>query len=386
MGSAATQKAAITEEPGPNTKTVIKDIPIPTPADDEILVKLNWSGLCHSDVHLMRNDWADRGLKMQVKIAGHEGAGTVVAAGKNVHRFKLGDRAGIKWVANTCGDCEMCMNGTDELHCPKQLNSGFTVDGTFQQYATTSARYATKIPAGVLDEEAGPVSTLGYCEVFSLFLFFSFLSSFLSLRWLMYLQIMCGGVTAYTALKRSAVAPGQWVVLPGAGGGLGHFAVQYAKAMGMRIIAIDGGAEKKALCERLGAEHFIDFTTEKDITAKVKEITGWGAHGVVVTAASRAGYEQAPYLLRAGGTVVCVGLPKEDFVAGAPPIVIALNRLNIIGSVTGTLQDVDEALDFTSRGLVKPILVKGCMKDIDSLSDQMLAGKLPGRAVIDLRA
>lgn len=156
--------------------------------------------------------------------------------------------------------------------------------------------------------------------------------------------------------------------------------------MGMRIIAIDGGAEKKALCERLGAEHFIDFMTEKDIVARVKEITTWGAHGVVVTAASKAGYDQAPYLLRPGGTVVCVGLPKENFVAGAPPIVIALRRLNIVGSVTGTLKDVDEALDFTARGLVKPILVKGRMEDIDRFSEQMLAGKLPGRAVIDLRA
>lgn len=165
MDSSATQKAAITESPGPDSKIVIKDIPIPTPEDDEILVKLNWSGLCHSDVHLMRDDWGDRGLTMKVKIAGHEGAGTVMAVGKNVRRFNVGDRAGIKWVTSICGDCEMCTNGTDELHCPKQRNSGFTVNGTFQQYATTSARYATKIPAGVLDEEAGPVSPLLYFRI-----------------------------------------------------------------------------------------------------------------------------------------------------------------------------------------------------------------------------
>lgn len=172
----------------------------------------------------------------------------------------------------------------------------------------------------------------------------------------------------------------------GASGGLGHFAVQYAKAMGMRIIAIDGGPGKKELCEKLGAEQFIDFTVEKDVVERVKQITTWGAHGVVVVAPSQAAYEQAPYLLRAGGTMVCVGLPKENFNAGAPPLVIALRRLNIVGSITGTLKDVDEALDFTARGLVKPILVKGSMNDIDDLSAKMMAGQLAGRVVIDLWA
>lgn len=197
---------------------------------------------------------------------------------------------------------------------------------------------------------------------------------------------MCGGVTAYTALKRSAVAPGQWVVLPGAGGGLGHFAVQYAKAMGMRVIAIDGGAEKASLCKKLGAEHFLDFTTETDLPARVKEITGLGAHGVVVTAASKSGYEAAPRFLRAGGTVVAVGLPKDEFVVGASPFQLVLGRLNIVGSVTGTLKDVDEALDFTARGLVKPMLVRGGLADIDQLSERMVKGELSGRAVIDVWA
>jgi len=149
-------------------------------------------------------------------IAGHEGAGVVVAVGEDVqHKWKVGDRAGIKWVWSTCGECEFCTNGVDELHCPNQKNSGFTAAGTFQQYALSDGRYTTRIPEGVTDEEAGP--------------------------------IMCGGVTAYTACKRSNVKPGQWIVshpirvgrnanvtfqvLPGAGGGLGHFAVQYAKAM-----------------------------------------------------------------------------------------------------------------------------------------------------------
>jgi propanol-preferring alcohol dehydrogenase len=178
------------------------------------------------------------------------------------------NRAGIKWVATICGLYEFCTNGTDEQHCPKQTNSGFSAAGTFQvsrhchiraflieafflpgpallvysimtlthgiqQYCIADGKYTTRIPEGVTDEDAG--------------------------------RIMCGGVTAYTACKRSAVKLGQWIVLPGAGGGLGHFTVQYAKAMGMRVIAIGGGDEKRDLCKRLGTEVYIDFTTSKDI-------------------------------------------------------------------------------------------------------------------------
>jgi len=150
---------------------------------------------------------------------------------------------------------------------------------------------------------------------------------------------MCGGVTAYTACKRSAVRPGQWLVIPGAGGGLGHLAVQYAKAMGMRVIAIDGGDSKAKLCIDLGAEEFLDFTTTKDLAAEVSRITKYGAHGVVITAASREGYAAGPSFLRPGGTLVAVGLPKDtDIIAGAPPIMLAMKRLNIVGSVTGTLK------------------------------------------------
>lgn len=122
----------------------------------------------------------------------------------------------------------------------------------------------------------------------------------------------------------------------------------------MRVIAIDGGPEKRDLCKKLGAEHFIDYQTTKDVTEEVMKITTHGAHAVLVTAATKQAYESAPMMLRPGGTVVAVGLPPDPTVlAGAPPIVLALRRLKIAGSVVGTLKDVEEALDFTARGLVK---------------------------------
>ena len=217
----------------------------------------------------------------------------------------------------------------------------------------TDARYATRLPRGVSDEEAGP--------------------------------IMCGGVTSYVACKRSRVRPGQWIVIPGAGGGLGHLAVQYAKAMGMRVIAIDGGEQKRKLCVELGAEHFIDYTTSKNIPAEVMEITTYGAHGVIVTAATREGYATAPALLRPRGTLVAVGIPTDPtIVAGAPPVLLSMKLLNVVGTVTGTLKDVDEALDFTARGLVHPVLTYGTLHDLNDILAKMATGELAGRAVLKL--
>ena len=155
---------------------------------------------------------------------------------------------------------------------------------------------------------------------------------------------MCGGVTAYTACKRSAVKPGQWLVISGAGGGLGHLGLQYAKAMGMRVIAIDGGEEKSSLCKDLGAEEYLDFTKVDDMAGEITRITKYGAHGVIVFAAAKESYAAAPSFLRPGGTMVAVGLPHDPtVVAGAPPIMLAMKRLNIVGSVTGTLKEVEEA-------------------------------------------
>ncbi|EME81261.1 uncharacterized protein MYCFIDRAFT_64530 [Pseudocercospora fijiensis CIRAD86] len=360
MGLPTEQRAAVRRGEGQETTAPVKTVPVPQePGPGQILVKINWTGLCASDKSLLHDEWQVFGVKMMEQssgIAGHEGAGEVVAVHPDVSElWKVGDRAGVKWVASVCRHCEFCTNGTDELHCPKQLNSGLSVPGTFQEYCLTDGRYATRIPAGVSDEEAGP--------------------------------IMCGGVTAYTACKRSAVKPGQWLVVIGAGGGLGHFGVQYAKAMGMRVIAIDGGDEKDRLCKDLGAEAYIDYTKVQDLPAEVLRLTTYGAHGIIVFAASRQGYQVAPALARPGGTIVAVGLPAQaDIIAGAPPVALAMKRLNIVGSVTGTLKDVEEALDFCARDLVHPILTKGTLDDVDKFCKLLSEGKLPGRAVLKVAA
>ncbi|EKV06736.1 hypothetical protein PDIG_76450 [Penicillium digitatum PHI26] len=322
------QRAAIRQGHGDSATVAVQQIEVPKPGPGQILVKIAWTGLCASDVSLLHDEWEHSGIAMMPQahgIAGHEGAGTVVAIGDGMHDlWKLGDRAGIKWIATP---------------------------GTFQEYCLADGRYSSKLPDGVKDEEAGP--------------------------------IMCGGVTAYSACKRSGVKPGQWIVLPGAGGGLGHFAIQYARAMAMRVIAIDSGDEKRDLCLKLGAEEFIDFKATKDVSAEIKRITAHGAHGVIVTAATKEAYALAPSFLRPNGTMVVVGMPRDaSLIAGAAPISMVINRLNVVGSLVGSLNDVKEALDFTVRGL--PILSKGKLEDLGAFIKRLQAGQLAGRGVLQV--
>jgi propanol-preferring alcohol dehydrogenase len=162
--------------------------------------------------------------------------------------------------------------------CPQAKLSGFTVDGTFQQYVVSYVNHVTPIPDGV-DSSAGA-------------------------------SILCAGVTTYRAIKHSGAQHGQWIAIPGAGGGLGHLAVQYARARGLRVVAIDTGADKKALCEKLGAEAWIDFKETQNIVQAIKDATdGLGPHVTLVAAATGAAYKQAVDYLRPGGTLMAVGMP-----------------------------------------------------------------------------
>lgn len=217
------QWAQVAEQKG--GPLIYKQIPVPKPGPDEVLVKIKYSGVCHTDLHALKGDWP-LASKMPF-VGGHEGAGIVVAKGDLVEGWEIGDHAGIKWLNGSCLACEFCKNA-DEAVCPNALLSGYTVDGTFQQYAIGKATHTTKIPKHVPLDAVAPV--------------------------------LCAGVTVYKGLKESGARPGQTVAIVGAGGGLGSLAQQYAKAMGLRVIAIDGGDEKKALCESMGAEVIIIHT------------------------------------------------------------------------------------------------------------------------------
>ncbi|GAO46932.1 GroES-like protein [Saitoella complicata NRRL Y-17804] len=345
-----TCKAATFSNPGPNFKLEVTDVEVPKPGPDEILLKLNATGLCHSDIHFMMADW--EGLAPQVNIAGHEGAGVCVAVGENVKDWKVGDRGGIKPVNNICRTCDNCRVDL-ETHCPQAAFPGFNAMGSYTQYVCSPAHYTQRIPDGVDDFVAGP--------------------------------IMCSGGTAYRSLRLSGLQMGQWCCFPGGGGGVGHMALQIGKAMGLRCIVIDAGDEKAELSKKLGAEHYVDLTKTKDVAAEVMKITGSGAHGVVVTASHPSAYVTAPSLLRVGGIVMCIALPTSDeTVVGTSPAGFVFKQLTVKGTLVGSYDDTAKALDLAARGLLKPVYQKFSLNDLPKAVELLRKGKIAGRAVVDL--
>jgi propanol-preferring alcohol dehydrogenase len=348
------QTAAIV--PSPGAAIVVKhDVPVKQASElepGECLIKLACTGVCHTDLHAKLGDWP---LKAKTPlIGGHEGVGEVVAIGAHTSNkeIKIGDRVGIKWLADSCLDCESCRKGLEQ-NCAKAKLSGFNVDGTFSQYVVSYVNHVTPIPEGIESAEAA--------------------------------SILCAGVTVYRALKYSDTNIGDWVVLPGAGGGLGHLAIQYAVQMGLRVVAIDSGAEKKALCLKLGAEAWIDFRESKDIVKDVKDICdGVGAHCAIVTAANSSGYEQAVDYLRSGGTLMAVGLPGTAKLQ-ASIFFTVFKSLNIKGSYVGNRQDAREALAIAARGKVKCHYVLKDLADLKDVFEGMEQGKVAGRVVLDMK-
>lgn len=272
-----TCKAGVVIDEGPNFKLAVEDVPVPEPGPDDVLIKMNATGICYSDIHYMLNDLPIPKMSVfGVRSPGHEGAGVIVKLGSNVKNWKVGDRAGIKPAYDACFNCELCWTGK-ETYCDESPQIGLQFPGSYQQYVLSPARYTSRIPEGVDDFSAGP--------------------------------IMCSGSTIYCSLKESGLKPGEWAVFPGAGGGVGHMGVQLAKAMGMRVVGVDGGDAKRELCMKLGCEAFVDFTKVDDVAAEVVKICdGKGAHGVFVTATSAGAYASAPMMTRISGKVMCIGL------------------------------------------------------------------------------
>ncbi|MGW0785944.1 alcohol dehydrogenase AdhP [Streptomyces sp. NPDC002913] len=325
---------------------VVEDVELPAPGPGQALVKVLYSGVCHTDLHAAQGDWP---VKPTVPfIPGHEGVGEVVAVGDGVSRLKAGDTVGNAWFWSACGQCEFCETGRETL-CPDQRNGGYSVDGSFGQYMLVDAAYAPVIPPGVDLSAVAP--------------------------------ILCAGVTVYKGLKESEVKPGQWVLISGIGG-LGHIAVQYARAMGMRVVAVDVSDEKCALARRHGAELAVNALTVPDPAAAIQEFTGGGVHGGLVTAVNGAAFSQAVGALRRGGTLSLVGLPPEQF-----PLDIfstVLFGLTVRGSIVGTRADLSEAIDFFARGLIEPTYTVRPLADINEILAEMTAGRIDGRVVMDM--
>lgn len=336
-----TMNAAVVNEFGKDLE--VKEVDIPKPGPYEALVKNIATGVCHTDLHAAHGDWP---VKPEPPfIPGHEGVGEVIAVGEYVTRVKPGDLVGNAWLWSACGECEHCEAGWETL-CEKQENGGYSVDGSFGEYMLVDSRYCALIPEGSDPYEIAP--------------------------------ILCAGVTVYKGLKETEVKPGEWVVISGVGG-LGHIAVQYAVAMGMRVVAVDIADDKLQLAKKHGAEVVVNAFANDPVPA-VQEAVG-GSHGVLVTAVHPDAFGQAIGMTRRGGTIVFNGLPPGEF--PAPIFDIVLRGLTIRGSIVGTRRDMEEALDFYARGLIHPTFSKRPLEDINAVFDEMVHGKIDGRVVVE---
>jgi len=323
----------------------IEERPLPAPGPHEALVRVEYTGVCHTDLHAARGDWP---VKPEPPfVPGHEGVGTVVAVGDRVTRVRVGDKVGNAWLASACGECEFCESGWETL-CPDQKNSGYSVDGSFADHMLVDARYCPVIPQGADLAAVAP--------------------------------ILCAGVTVYKGLKVTEARPGQWVLVSGIGG-LGHVAVQYAVAMGMRVVAIDVDEAKLALAREHGAEVTVN-ADEGDAVAEITRRTGGGVHGALVTAVNGTAFPQAVAGLRRGGTVSLVGLPPESFPLDI--VTTVLHGLTVRGSIVGTRRDMAEALDFFARGLVRPTFSLRPLEAVNEVLGEMERGEITGRVVLEV--
>jgi len=323
----------------------IEEVPVPTPGPGEIVVKLAATGVCHTDLHAARGDWA---VKPTLPlIPGHEGTGHVAAVGAGVTHVKMGDAVGVPWLHDACGQCEFCLTGWETL-CPSQHNTGYSVNGTYAEYVLAKADYVGHLPAGADMEQIAP--------------------------------ILCAGVTTYKGLKETQAKAGEWVAISGIGG-LGHVAVQYAKAMGFNVAALDIDEAKLALAKRLGADLTVDCRDANAVKGLVKQ-TGGGAHGVLVTAVSTAAFGQAIGIVRRKGTIVLNGLPPGDFPTPVLPVV--LKRITLRGSIVGTREDLAEALAFAADGKVAAEVAIEPLDAVNDVLDRMERGAINGRVVLRL--
>ena len=323
----------------------IEEVPIPTPKQGEVLVKVIATGVCHTDLHAADGDWpAKPPLPF---IPGHEGVGVIAAVGPDVNGLKEGDAVGIAWLHDACGQCEFCMTGWDSL-CRHQHNSGYTVNGSFAEYAIGSAPYVGRLPPKTAFAEMAP--------------------------------ILCAGVTTYKGIKETEAKPGEWIAISGIGG-LGQLAVQYAKAMGLHVAALDVTEDKLALARASGADVAVNAKSPEAAASIVKE-TGGGAHGVLVTAVSPAAFGQALKLVRRKGTVVLVGLPPGEF--ATPIFDVVMNRITIRGSIVGGRGDLAEAIAFAAEGKVRARIHRSKLDHINQVFGDLKAGKVDGRMVLML--
>jgi len=339
-------KAAILE----NGKLLVKDVPKPAPGYEEALVRITTTGVCHSDVHLVKGDWPRLVPPFPIPM-GHEGIGIVEELGPGAEKFvKQGDRV-ILGLGGTgggywCGACEYCLSGR-----PRLCREAKGIIGTFAEYISLWAKSLVKLPAEVSDNEV---------------------------------SLACGGLTAYGAVKKLIkfeVLPGKPVAIVGAAGGLGHYAVQIAKAFGYKVIGVDMGQEKTKFIKELGADYAVDV----DEAVKFVKETFGGVYGSIVFAPKLAGFELGLKLLKRGGVFVSVGMPAvSEGALSISPLELLRKDPLIMSSAVGTVEDMRELIQLAAEGKVKTHVSRVAnLSEINHIIEELDKGTYSGRAIIN---
>ncbi|KAH7481187.1 hypothetical protein FOMA001_g7534 [Fusarium oxysporum f. sp. matthiolae] len=321
-----TQTAARVQNPGPEARIVIQnEQAVPQITENQILVKLVVAGLCHSDLNRVYGT-----LPLISEIVGHEGVGIVVKAGSAATSHMINKRVGLGWLSRPCMECEIC--DVEYTSCPKQQNLGRDLAGTFQQYIAVDADFVHPLPDNLPSEIAAP--------------------------------LLCAGISMYSAIRKCNLQTGNWLLIPGAGGGLGHL-----------------GEDKRRICLEFGAVHFIDYLAE-DVSGEVTRLTSLGVHGVICTAGSIAAYQQAAQCVRNAGTIVCIGVNPQNLPIS--PLNMVRRGLRLIGSAVGTLPEMQELFQLAARGEVKPLITLVPFDQIDAMAKKLEKGQVNGRIVMEM--
>jgi propanol-preferring alcohol dehydrogenase len=335
-------KAAVLHEF--KTPLTLEEVSRPEAGADEVVIEVEVCGVCHSDLHVADGDWTQlAGIVKKPLILGHEIVGRVVERGAAVTSIQVGDRVGVPWVQWTCGQCEFCREGNENL-CVRQRITGVMVDGGYAEFAKAPASHVVKIPDTLSSEQAAP--------------------------------LLCAGVTVHRALKQAKLGAGQRLAVFGVGG-LGHIAVQLGRALGADVTAVDISEEKLALAKSLGATRTLNAATSK----VVKEIRGsGGVHVAMVTSAAKSAYDMAFPCVRPTGTLLAVGLPAQDI--SFPAIMMAAGEIQIKASSVGTREDLREVLAMGAAGTVHCQVTSRPLAEVQEVLGQLSRGEVSGRIVL----
>jgi alcohol dehydrogenase, propanol-preferring len=322
----------------------IEDVECPKPGAGEVLIRVEACGACHSDVHVADGDWPQvaRIVKKPL-ILGHEIAGHIVEVREGVKDVRVGDRVGVPWVHWSCGECEFCTSGYENL-CGKQKITGVSVDGGYAEFVKAPGTHVVKVPAELPSTDAAP--------------------------------LFCAGVTVYRALRKANVAPGQRLAIFGVGG-LGHLAVQIGREMGAEVTAVDISDEKLERAKSDGALHTLNASS-LDATKEIRR--KGGAHVVLVSSAAKAAYDAAFPCVRATGLLLVVGLPAESICF--PPISMASGEVRIQASAVGTRDDLRNVLAMAAAGKVKCRVSVRPLAEADAVLGELRRGQVSGRIVL----